>query len=551
MKYRFFSLLAAALLMLAGTACAASLPADLIAIEEGAFEGDAALTGVLTLPEGVTSVGSRAFAGTGLYALVLPMGCGGVEADVLADTQAVYLLLQDAETIVTGDAVTDVPFLFGPAEGSASQLPGFYALETLTIVDGLYYSVTEGEALPLCAVDAAAVSGTLTLPKLVDGQPVLSLATLNLTGCDSLTGLCVSSCTAIPQDLPLPVTTYNAMSISAPVADVTETEAGNSVTWTAEITGAYGDVAYIWTFTTGSAVSSIITAAPTVTFAPTEQGLCIAAVTAIDALDEKASATGAGVTIGPPVPIYRALLVGNVYEGEDNSLIGCDTDVAAMRTMLSSMTGANYSVTSYIDLNASGITSAIASTFAGARACDVSLFYYSGHGTSIGSLVGVKNSTLTVSALRSCLDQIPGTKIVIIDACYSGNMIGKSTDPASPSSFTSAFISGFSSFTKDNLATNGYIVMTACSQNQMSQSLTDGTIAFGAFTYGLCYGSGYDEWNQLPLSTLPADTDGNGAITLSEAYAQAVERVSWLGTLVTLDQSAQYYGDDAFVLWSK
>ena len=148
--------------------------------------------------------------------------------------------------------------------------------------------------------------------------------------------------------------------------------------------------------------------------------------------------------------------------------------------------------------------------------------------------------------------QIPGTKIVILDCCYSGMMIGKSNDAASPAAFNSAVISAFSSFNKDdNLASNGYIVLTACSKNQVSASLSDGVTSFGAFTYGLCYGSGYDEWNQQWLGSLPADTNGDGQITLAEAYSKAVERVNWLKTMVAMEQVAQYYGDTSFVLWSE
>ena len=83
MKYRLCILIAALMMLLQGTALAVTLPGELQAIEESAFEGDAALAGVAVLPDGVIFVGSRAFAETGLHALVLPVGCGGVEPDVL------------------------------------------------------------------------------------------------------------------------------------------------------------------------------------------------------------------------------------------------------------------------------------------------------------------------------------------------------------------------------------------------------------------------------------------------------------------------------------
>ena len=71
------------------------------------------------------------------------------------------------------------------------------------------------------------------------------------------------------------------------------------------------------------------------------------------------------------------------------------------------------------------------------------------------------------------------------------------------------------------------------------------------FTYALCYGSGYDEWHQTALSNLPADSNGDGAITLGEAYQGIRERVSFLNQLIEITQATQYYGDTAQLLWSK
>ena len=539
------------LLALCLSMAAAELPEQLTEIGESAFEGDAALTGVVYLPDPVKTVGARAFAGTSIHGLVVPEGCESLAADVLAQGCAAYVTLNGAETEITASALTDVPFIFAPAGGSASGMKGFYALETLCVQDGFFYSLSSGEALPLCAVDGRAVSGVVILPKLVDGQPLRQLDTLLLKGCDDMTALRVPSYLTIPDGMT--VETYAAMTLTAPVPSVTECTAGDVVTWTTEISGAYGDVSYIWLFNTDGVAYSTITSEPEVSWTTMTHGECVASVTAIDALGDRAEAQAAGITVGEPIPVYRALLIGNTYPGTEKELEGCDTDVEAMRTMLNSMTGINYSVTVQQNVNSSAIRSAIGATFADARYCDVSLFYFSGHGGSDGSLIGVGNSVVTVSTLRSWLDAVPGTKVVIIDCCYSGMMIGKSEGSSSPASFTSAFISGFSSYTKgDNLATNGYIVMTACTKSQMSQTLSDGTISFGAFTYGVCYGSGYDEWHQKFLGYLPADEDSDGQITLGEAYSTAVDRVDWLEQIQpAVTQSAQYYGDTSFVLWGK
>lgn len=548
------SMLLLALLMAAllTPAMAITLPEELETIESSAFEGDAGLTGRLILPDSVKTVGSRAFAGTGLHALAFPAGCESVAADVLADANAAYVVFQGTGTAISGTAMSGVDYVFGAAGSTASALSGFYDIDTINTVSGLVYSVTEEEALPLCAEDAGSLSGEVTLPKLVGGAPLRTLDQLVLTGCPSTLSFRVPAYLTIPEGLN--AVPYETMFLSDVTCSVTETSAGKPITWATEITGAYGDVSYIWTFTVDVAAYSIITAEPTVTFMPPLEGQCSVTVVAIDAVGDRASAVSQAITVGPAVPVYRALLVGNTYEGTDNVLSGCDVDIASMKTMLSTMTGMPYAVTTRLNITADEMKGSIASTFAGASLYDVSLIYFSGHGTSSGALVGVGNSILNVSDLRSLLDTIPGTKVIIVDACYSGKMIAKSAGSLSPSAFNSAFISGFSSYKKsdDNLAANGYIVMTSCTSQQYSQSLSDGTIAFGAFTYGVCYGSGYDEWNQRALGNLPADTDGNGAITLGEAYSMANDRVDWLATLASgISQSAQYFGDTSFVLWRK
>lgn len=552
MKKIFTLLLALALIALASPALAISLPEELESIEDSAFEGDAGLTGRLILPDSTKTVGSRAFAGTGLHALAFPAGCESVAADVLADTNAAYVVFQGAGTAISGTSMSGVPYVFGAAGSTASALSGFYDIETINTVSGLVYSVTEEEAIPLCAENSGSLSGEVTLPKLVGGSPLRTLDHLILNGCPSSLTFRVPAYLTIPEGLN--AVPYETMSLSGVTCSVTETNAGEAVTWSTEITGAYGAVSYVWTFTVDVAAYSVITAEPTVTFMPPLEGQCSVTVVAIDAVGDRASASAEAIAVGPAIPVYRALLVGNTYAGTDNELQGCDVDIASVKTMLSTMTGMPYAVTTRLNITASEMKSSIASTFAGASLYDVSLIYFSGHGTSSGALVGMGNSILNVNELRSLLDTIPGTKVLIVDACYSGKMIAKSAGSLSPSAFNSAFVSGFSSYKKDdsNLAANGYIVMTSCTSQQYSQSLSDGTIAFGAFTYGICYGSGYDEWYQRPLSNLPADKDGNGAITLGEAYSMANERVDWLATLATgINQSAQYYGDTSFILWAK
>lgn len=512
---------------------------------------------VTTVPSGVTVVEDEAFAYTGIDALIIPASVQVVGANVLAGCNASYLYLNSASTTLASGAANGVAFVFGPANSSAAGLSGFYAADTLTIQDGLYYSVADA-ALPLCAMSPAGTSGTLTIPKLVEGKPVTSLSELFLQN-TGVTEVKVPAYLTIPDGLA--ASPYQTVFVTAPTADKTTSAAGRYVTWTTSVEGAYGDVSYLWTFTVNGETSTAITSEPMVSFAPGAEGICTVTVTAEDSLGDKASAEGESVTVTAAEPVYRALLVANSYPGAYNALGGPENDLAAMVTMLNSMTGTKYKVTTAQNRTASSIRSAIASTFAGAEPGDVSLFYYSGHGNSDGSLVGTGDTLLSVASLRNALQQIPGKKIVILDCCYSGTVINRSADAAadegpSPSAFNSAVISAFASASRSssNLEDEGYIVLTSCRKDQTSVSLADATGSyFGVFTYGLCYGSGYDEWKRVSLGSLPADANGDGVITLGEAHTRINERVSYLSTMVSggLSQATQYYGDSSFVLWRK
>ena len=531
----------------------------------------------ITIPDHITDVGTEAFAGVDADYLVVPASVKTVGANVLAGSNASYIWLEGASTQLAGDP--GVPFIFGPAGSAAAGMSGFYAQDYLVTDSGLYYAILEDKALPLCAVTPASLTGSVTIPKTLNGQPVTSLEQLYLKGAD-VTEVRIPRYLTAPADLP--VTLYPTMSADALTASVTEIPAGQYVTWTVTgYTGAYGDVSFIWTFDNNGSTVSTTTTEPTIQYAPMKEGSCTATVRVVDSLNDWAEATSDAVTVTQSQTVYRALLIGNTYPGESASLVGPDTDLKAMNIMLKSMTGTPYQITSAAELTATGMQSSIASAFAGAQPGDVSLFYYSGHGTTQGALVGTGNTFLSVYSLRVALEKIPGIKIVILDCCHSGTAINKSagTESVNLNAFNRAIISGLTSKTRssENLADQGFIVLTACRKDQQSLSITSGiNHAWGAFTYGLCYGSGYDEWYSKALSGMPADHNGDGAITLGEAYHGVLERIQYLNNYFAglvrslsqtpsedssdtqesevelfVEQATQYYGDTSFVLWSR
>jgi len=551
MKKFLILLLLTLILMLNAAMAEVSFPEGLTVIEDEAFYA-ADLNGVLRLPDGIEQVGNYAFANTSLDGLIIPPSCRQVGKSVLWRARADYLYLESADTVLLGDPLAF--FVFAPSGSSALAGTDLYDFptESLAVMDGVYYTVADN-ARPLCAVERTRLGETVTIPKLVNGKPVTTLFLLCTEGWDHVQEVRIPAYLA--DTSPVAATTYETMSVTAPVPSVAAPIVGETITWTTQTEGAYGTVAYHWTATVNGESYSDLTTVPEYTFTPSAEGEITVSVRAEDAVGDSAQAAGTPVTVTNGIPQYRALLIGNTYPGTTSELHGCDTDANSIARMLSRMTGTAYTTNTQLNLSSTSIKNAIASTFAGARPCDVSLFFFSGHGTSAGSLVGTGNTYVSMNNLRSWLDAVPGTKIVIINACHSGMIINKSADSSGPSSFNRAVIRAFSSQSRAaGLATDGYIVLTACSQDQLSYNLYFGTNRFGAFTFGVCCGSGYDSWYQRHLSSMSADTDKNGEITLLECYNEALYYVEWLKTQVEIEdftQIAQYYGDKDFVLWKK
>lgn len=298
---------------------------------------------------------------------------------------------------------------------------------------------------------------------------------------------------------------------------------------------------------------------------------------------------------------YRALLIGNTYTGESNELPGCENDVDGMRTMLGRMTATPYSVTVKKNIRAEEILSSISSTFGNASYNDVSLFYYSGHGAnSVGAdgnptsyhaaLVGTFQTYVSIARLKTELDKIPGKKVIIIDACHSGQFIARdgAVTQVSSSTFNSQVVNLFANDEQlsgdvsrtavvlaadgsellseeapafidraddTNFAKSGYYVITACRSEEKSVSTGydsngDGKIDryFGLFTYGLCYGNGWNLARNAAISSLNADLNKDSKVTLYEAYVYA----KVMAQSHNPNQTAQIWPENsAFVLWGK
>lgn len=268
---------------------------------------------------------------------------------------------------------------------------------------------------------------------------------------------------------------------------------------------------------------------------------------------------------------YRALIIGQSYPTwSSGQLPGCLNDAQGMKDMLDTMTSPKYrpfDVKLRTNLTSDEILTEIKTSFQRAKANDVSVFYYSGHGTGPdGWLVGAdaeyNYDYVTVDQLRQALDKIPGKKICIFDSCYSGQFINKAfgddvtvvSDKEAVEGFNNAVIKAFSSGNseKANLATSNYYVLTASSKYQTSNELIYGGTRFGMFTYKLLWGCGFNEIDDTFLNAMYADINSNGQLTLNELYNYTYSEVNSLAEDLNITQNVQVYPTySSFVCWGK
>ena len=243
---------------------------------------------------------------------------------------------------------------------------------------------------------------------------------------------------------------------------------------------------------------------------------------------------------------YRALIICQTYAGTPKHLSGTAADRDAVKACLSRMSATPYTVDVRNNLSAAEMLAAVRTCFADADGTDVSLLYYNGHGVSDGSLVGADEgfSLLSPAALRGALDEVPGRKVLLVDACYSGKFaeedngsgepeaaesrglaVSRSASDSgtedSPKDFVNAFQSAFGLSRRGGAEPDRYFVITAAQGNESGweTAIRVGSAqkTMGLFTYTFCLGCG---WNGVTGTGcgLSADADGDGAVSIQEAY---------------------------------
>ena len=267
------------------------------------------------------------------------------------------------------------------------------------------------------------------------------------------------------------------------------------------------------------------------------------------------------LTVTPAVRRYRALLVGeeNYPFSENARRSGSENSVAALQSLLETAEFGQgvYSVRTASDLSRSELIAAIRHTFMSATAQDVSLLYITSHGFYSGGMSFLElsdGSVLSVRDLERELRSISGAVVVMIDACGSGGAIGAASDRA-------AFAKGVTAeFAASGLRGGKYRVLASAGLDEDSfrlafnQDAASGMMST-VFVRALCDGGGWD-MDRGVQSTMGADADYDGRVTLAEMQVYLQERVDWYMKLASdltgedYRQSVQVYpqGDPLVLL---
>lgn len=207
-----------------------------------------------------------------------------------------------------------------------------------------------------------------------------------------------------------------------------------------------------------------------------------------------------------------ALLIGGGYAGNggQSTLPGCYQDVSDMREMLLAMDQTLYEVSAFPGADASLIREAIETVFGAAKDDDVCLFFYAGHGYEPaenglrGALTGADGEIIPLESLCGMLRNVHGTKILILDSCYSGRIVPYA-----------AAASG----------KNDFRILCAAGPDDKTEEMSADGERYGLFTRLLLAGS--------EPGSLTADRNGDGSVTIMEAYydlrARGFSPTVWTG----------------------
>ena len=167
---------------------------------------------------------------------------------------------------------------------------------------------------------------------------------------------------------------------------------------------------------------------------------------------------------------------------------------------------------------------------------DVTTIYFAGHAfmsdKGTPSIVGKDSRSVTIAELQTQLDTLPGVKLIVLDCRYADSLLSQSGAAANEDAAQKA-LAAFNQAAVDVFkaspnATSYYVLTGATLVSSETAAQTGVGDPHGLFTYFLTQGCGYDYDEQRPTETLPADDNGNGAVSLSEIRTYIEEGIESL-----------------------
>ncbi len=244
-------------------------------------------------------------------------------------------------------------------------------------------------------------------------------------------------------------------------------------------------------------------------------------------------------------PNYKGLTLGLTDYGGTNDLSATDDDADEIKITFENLTNAFTIQKQTGTVIKSQIQTWINSYVSSSSSKDVFLFHYSGHGyyeSNQSRLYLSDGSNISMSELRTYLDAINGTKIVLIDACESGNFTslssGRQMSRAQRIEQMELFKQGVIEAFEESAGERGsfdsqyeYYVLTGSAIEEFSNE--DGYLNHGFFTFFFNDGLGnVGESNPTAAFDYTYNADGygtggvvDGAITFRELYNYSKDKV--------------------------
>lgn len=237
-------------------------------------------------------------------------------------------------------------------------------------------------------------------------------------------------------------------------------------------------------------------------------------------------------SFGVTEPVRRTLLIGNSTGGSDDSDTRFSNDVGIMYNTLTwgSFYGEQNNVSYIRNSTKAQINNKIKNTFANTKDGDISYIFITCHGGADGTLcMDNQNIGYSPRELRNVIDSnVKGTVILMVTSCFSGNLVQNGLVTTSMEVdmplMNNKIISAFQDIDSNSgeFRAPKYHVMTAANKSEYSWGYYN---YMNISTMVWATGLGWDYNSNAPYSTLIADANNDGKVSMNELYNYSYYKV--------------------------